>query len=131
MKPLYLLLFIFLTSCINTTETAIVKPANESFENFNTRFHTDSLFQLSRIKFPIGGQFVDGFERHEWTIENWDLHKEPVSGKKLKGFEHTITKTDTTVVEKIWIENSGFNFERKFKIIEGQWFLTYCKDLNL
>lgn len=52
--------------------------SNENFEKFNSRFHTDSLFQLSRINFPIDGQFADGENMYKWSQKNWSLMKEPV-----------------------------------------------------
>jgi hypothetical protein len=104
----------------------------ESFETFNIRFHSDSVFQISRINFPLEGKLVDGFEKQNWNSENWKLMKTPVTDKiSLSGYKHSLRKTDEEVIEKFWIDNSGFKVERKFKRINGKWFLVFHADINL
>ncbi len=104
----------------------------ENFDEFNVRFHTDSIFQLARITFPIGGKSINGFEKHEWKLENWEMLKNCVVEKSAtKDYKHSLTKSDTLVVEKYWIPESGFEVERKFKRINNKWFLIYYNDVNL
>lgn len=91
MKKNILFLFIlfcsFFASCNQTTKEdrnnqlkdTIVD--SEVFDAFNIRFHSDSIFQYSRINFPIEGQFIDGFEKHNWTKDNWKILKNPVVEK--------------------------------------------------
>jgi hypothetical protein len=117
---------------VDATNKSVFTDTTESFETFNERFHRDSVFQLSRIAFPIGGHFAEGENSHEWTAGNWELLKEPVRETiNAKEYEHNLQKTDTTVIEKYWIENSGFKVERRFKKIGSKWFLTYYDDINL
>ncbi|POY38078.1 hypothetical protein C3L50_12445 [Flavobacterium alvei] len=105
---------------------------SENFEDFNRKFHSDSIFQLSRINFPIEGKLIEGFEKQNWTSKNWELMKIPVSEKSLlPKYKHSVRKTDEVVVEKFWIDNSDFLVERKFKEIDGKWFLIYYNDVNL
>ena len=105
---------------------------SENFEEFNRQFHSDSIFQLSRINFPIEGKLIEGFDKQDWTYKNWELMKIPVSEKSsLPNFEHSVRKTEEVVIEKFWIDNSGFHFERRFKKIDGKWFLIYYNDVNL
>lgn len=134
---------VILLSCIDdgrSGKMAAVKVANaiaaadtaETFDAFNNRFHKDSAFQLSRIVFPIGGRYADGENSHEWTSINWELLKEPV--KELVDtteYKHSLHKTNTSVIEKYWIENSGFKIERHFEKIGGKWVLTYYDDLEI
>ena len=104
----------------------------ESFDEFNMRFHTDSIFQLARINFPIGGKSIDGHEKHDWTLKNWQMLKNFVVEKSSnKEYKHSLSKTDTLIVEKYWIPESGFQVERKFKRINNKWFLIFYNDVNL
>ncbi len=123
-KILFLILFFF--SC---NHKSIVE---ENFAEFDRRFHSDSLFQMSRITFPLKGKMVDGFDKKDWSAKNWSMMKslvtENTNGKNYKKQTHF---SDTLVTEKIWIENSGFSFERHFKKVNGKWFLVYCEDRNL
>lgn len=145
MKPSELLPFlsIVLISCTGNSErskAAAIRlieatPANDSaetFAKFNERFHNDSTFQLSRIAFPIGGRLIEGENSREWTVQNWELLKEPVrEAVDTKEYKHDLQNTDSAVIEKYWIEYSGFKIERRFKKIGGKWFLTYYDDINL
>ena len=143
LNKLLLFLSIFYLSCadnseqskadaIGVTEPVSTTDSAETFTSFNDRFHRDSIFQLSRIAFPIGGNFVEGENSQKWTADNWELLKEPVRETiDTKEYQHDLQKTDTTVTEKYWIDNSGFKVERQFKKIGGKWFLTYYDDINL
>jgi hypothetical protein len=105
---------------------------DENFDAFNERFHSDSVFQISRIDFPIEGISVSGFDKHNWTKTNWEFLKIPVSEKtNIEDYEHSLVKTDSLITERFWIENSGFEVERQFKRINGKWFLIYYNDINL
>jgi len=137
------LLLIILLSCTGTgeqgkaaeirvTEATPTTDTAETFAMFNERFHRDSMFQLSRIRFPIGGRFVEGENNQEWTARNWVLMKVPVRETvDTKEYKHELQKSDSAVIEKYCIENGGFKIERRFKNIDGKWFLTYYEDVNL
>lgn len=133
-----LILVFSLLSCNRNSQKAdnyVIKNtvnAVESFDKFNIRFHKDSIFQLSRINFPIEGKSIDGFDKQEWSSKNWEMLKTPVVEKsENKEYEHSLVKSDTLVIEKYWIKDSGFLVERKFKKIKNKWFLTYYNDVNL
>jgi hypothetical protein len=108
------------------------KEGMESFDSFNTQFHSDSLFQLSRIAFPIGGQSVNDNENTTWSKNNWEFLKTPVSLEAdTTECRHSLVMTDTLVTEKFWIDQSGFKVERRFKLKNGKWFLVYYDDINM
>ena len=108
------------------------KDTVESFQSFNIRFHKDSFFQVSRIAFPIGGKYVDGINNHGWTKQNWKQLKSPVGAPvDTTQYKYRLVKTDSSVVEKFWIDQSGFNIERRFRLKKDKWFLTYFNDVNL
>ena len=115
-----------------TSNKSIPPKGLENFEEFNKLFHTDSVFQLSRVNFPIEGKLIDGFDRQSWTTKNWELMKIPVSEKaSLSDYRHLVKKNDKIVIEKFWIDNSGIIIERRFRIVDGKWFLVYYNDVNL
>ncbi|CAM3431930.1 hypothetical protein [Flavobacterium chungbukense] len=108
------------------TETA------ENFEEFNKKFHSDSIFQVSRVDFPIEGKHVSGFEQYNWTRKNWEFLAIPVAEKTEIGeYEHSLIKTDSLIIERFWIPDSGFEVERQFKLINNKWFLISYNDINL
>ena len=119
-------------SAVAKSKSILTVDSAETFSTFNERFHRDSSFQLSRIAFPIGGHYAEGEYSHEWTDKNWELLKEPVAETATtQEYKHGFQKTDTTVIEKYWIEESGFKVERRFKKIGGKWYLTYYDEINL
>lgn len=107
-------------------------PGAESFDSFNTRFHTDSGFQLSRIPFPIGGQCVNDVENTHWSKKNWEFLKTPVAlDTDTTECRHSLVMSDSMVTEKFWIDQSGFKVERRFRLKNGKWFLVYYDDINM
>jgi hypothetical protein len=105
---------------------------SEDFDDFNKQFHSDSVFQMSRIVFPIAGFYADGEGKHQWTAKNWTLMKEPVREiTDTTEYKHSLYKTNSSVTEKYWIENSGFRIERRFEKKSGKWFLTFYEDTEI
>lgn len=103
----------------------------ENFEKFNQRFHTDSVFQLKRIAFPVGGGYFANDTSFSWTPENWILHRKAIGEEVDKSmFDYSLRRTDRWVIEKITIPNSGFSFERRFSLKNRLWYLTFCKETN-
>ncbi|WP_125720273.1 hypothetical protein [Flavobacterium ustbae] len=125
-----------LNSEVVVNSDSITKPTKkelpENFEEFNKKFHSDSLFQVSRVDFPIGGKHVSGFEQYNWTRKNWQFQAVPVAeNTAIEDYQHSLVKTDTLITEKFWIPDSGFEVERQFKLINNKWFLIYYSDINL
>lgn len=113
-------------------KSRIAKDTLEKFQTFNIQFHNDYAFQVSRVAFPIGGKYVDGESQHKWTKQNWRLQKNPVGCDiDTTKYKYLLTKTDTSVIEKFWINQSGFTIERRFKLKNNKWYLTYFNDVNL
>jgi hypothetical protein len=107
------------------------EPA-ENFDEFNKKFHSDSVFQVSRVDFPIEGKHVSGFEQYDWNRKNWQFQAVPVAEKTEIGeYQHSLVQRDTLITERFWIPDSGFEVERQFKLIGNKWFLIYYNDINL
>lgn len=129
-----LLLFIFFFTSY-TTYAQTHTP--ENFPQFYDRFHRDSLFQLSRVQFPLPGlntaiesdeqlaNTADGPVNYRWTKSNWPLHH---------AMEDTVTyklkrkQSGALLVETIYIPDSDFIFIRKFRLIKNKWYLVYMQD---
>jgi hypothetical protein len=114
------------------TVSSIESRDSESFESFNERFHSDSLFQMSRTVFPLQGKYRDGWDSTQRTPSTWVFMTEKV--KKVfadSDYMHAYTEETGRVSEKYWIENSGFLSERKFELRKGKWYLVYFTDINL
>lgn len=126
---------LYLISCDSkkqeTNKTEIAKTVPEDFDSFYDKFHSDSFFQMSRIRFPLEGKYIDGFEKTDWKRENWTMLKTKISDVDTAQFKTAIIKTDSTFIEKYYIENSGFSSEYKFKLVNNEWFLVYAEDINI
>ncbi len=107
-----------------TTDT---NTTPEDFDVFYERFHIDSSFQMSRLRFPLKG--TDEFAK-EWTPKNWALLKGKIFDVDTAMFKVDFKKTDTEFMQKAWINSSGFMTECKFELIEGKWYLVYRLEFN-
>lgn len=104
----------------------------EPFNSFSARFHSDSLFQIKRVKFPVEGYSVtpEGKETR-WEKSNWLMHRLPIQEIDTLEFKVTVTEQPGLRIEEIFIEGSGFRTQRVFKQIKGKWYLTSYIDEQL
>ena len=102
----------------------------EDFDKFYDRFHTDSAFQMSRIKFPLGGGYHTLDNSTKWTAENWHIMTTRVYDVDKNKYKTTYSKTETTFTQKVWINQAGLFVECRFELIDGKWFLVYMNDEN-
>ena len=121
-----IVLFWLFSQCIDENR-------GEQFESFYSKFHSDSLFQLDRIAFPLPGistddMDVDDTTQYYWKKEDWVIHRNIESNL----FEVELTKSDTLVVERLSSEAyPGWILERRFCLVNGEWFLIYYENINL
>ena len=126
---LSLLTILFLiSSCKKTINTSRV---DESFDSFYDRFHEDPDFQISRVSFPLEGEYVTIEGGEPWTREEWELHKQKVTDISDPEYDTEINRKDTEVIDKVWLRDSGFSIERRFQKINGKWYLVYYESVNL
>jgi hypothetical protein len=115
-----------------STAPSPTKEALESFEAFNDRFHSDSLFQMSRIVFPLEGEYRDGWDSTQRTPGTWVLMREKVKKSYTDPeYKHAYGEKPDLVTEKYWVDESGFLTERRFELRKGKWYLVYFTDINL
>jgi hypothetical protein len=105
--------------------------SGENFDKFYSKFHKDSLFQVSRTKFPLGGMSIDGSAKLKWTKDNLPLMKVMIYDIDTTQYKVSYKKTPTTFTQKVWIEDSGFSSECKFELFDNKWHLVYVLDQNL
>ncbi len=97
----------------------------ESFFNFYSRFHNDSLYQVEHIAFPIPE--IEGDEKY--TEENWILNK-PFSVDD-KTYKREIQSMNGIIYEVIYHTQGVFTLERRFtKLGDDSWHLIFYKVSN-
>jgi len=113
----------------------VAKPKTETSEDYSTfynRFHADSLFQMSRIKFPIEGYFTDTLGNEvKWSKSNWIMHRTKIQDADTLVYTIKLSGSPTLKKEELYIEGGGFRVERQFQKMNGKWYLIEYIDENL
>lgn len=137
------LLFIA-NSCVRQTPSndKRIIDTKEDFQAFYDKFTIDSSFQISRIKFPLHGQYMDGEtvglddmgqETNDsviWTKENWEvIHSIAYLDKSL----YEVEKINTDSLVQITIKGKGFGFfyQETYQNNNGNWYLVGLTDISL
>jgi len=119
-------------------KSSIPENIDSEFEIFLELFNRDSVFQISRVNFPIKSKEInyDNYETFEKTInisnyEIIDLTIDPSSEKKEydKYTQKTILKELKAIIEIRGIDN-GINCDYEFEKINGEWKLTTWRNLS-
>lgn len=130
---LMLLFCLFLFACTGINNTAPKeKPAlNEPFDPFFKKFESDSIFQKSRVKFPLK-LIVTGDEgdkdsikyipQADWKFENLLVNQQEKSIVK----KYRISDNEMRI--QFQMEDTGIQTERFFKRKNGAWWLVLVKD---
>jgi len=138
---------VILSGC-NTLQSLTKSTHSENFEEFSIKFYTDSLFQLSRINFPlkglynievpetpknpIGDSIITSWKKNDWNLLKNDYFKNNESKVVIENntYLRKIKKSSKTVIIKTYIENSGFSVTEKFALKKDKWYLIYFSSLN-
>lgn len=137
---LILVLTLIQTGCQNKQQAALLADRNaktEDFDAFYDRFHSDSVFQMTRVKFPLGGGLIEGGSSDDVgdgtpiTKDNYQLLKFKIYDVDTAIFKTSYSKSKDSFIEKAWIEDSGFSCEFRFKLIGKKWFLVYAQTTNI
>lgn len=119
------------------------KKGNEIFDIFYTKFYQDSLFQISRIEFPLEGDnsnyiYNDEIQTKEietdvykiinknfyWKKEGW-MFIETLEKDSVGEYFKELKKNKREIKEVISLKYSGFKCTRVFRMIDKNWFLVY------
>lgn len=97
----------------------------EMFKAFYKKFHQDSVFQISRIKFPLPGinseEMEVGDTVYYWQKKNWVVsHLVDTTLFKIK-----LSLSDSVAEEEITNQYPDLLIKRKFQRINGDWYLVY------
>jgi len=115
---------------------------NEDFNEFYNKFYSDSIFQMSRIVFPLKGEHClddclpESPVATEWSKNEWSFlgAADEVNDSIIRYgdyiYRREITKSDTLVVERIYIPNSGYEVLMKYSLKEQKWYLVYYSVAN-
>lgn len=141
MKYTALLLLLLLYACQNKQRS----PANETeaapaglpegFAAFYQKFHSDSLFQVDHIVFPLEGlpdhadstMIASGSFR--WMPEDWQMQRQ--FDFEMSEFKRDIHALNEWVVQERIVHQSGeFGMVRRFAVVGGEWHLIYYAGLN-
>jgi hypothetical protein len=137
---------IALSSCKKNQKTEVKEPALSAeetqtlppdFMDFYKKFHSDSLYQMTHIQFPLQGYptqvdndttvYID--ESYRWLADKWIMHR-------MESFSDTAftRKFDVplpmAVSETIQQRNSPFKMFRRFYKRDNEWFLIYYGAMN-
>lgn len=104
----------------------------EDFLDFYDKFHSDSLYQVSHIVFPLEGNNYNEDNIAEvkiWTDKNWIHHKSfDDSGGT---FTRSYTEFGGIITEKITDDRNISSMERRFSKIQGEWNLIFYDPIHL
>ncbi|UKN03771.1 hypothetical protein K6119_09740 [Paracrocinitomix mangrovi] len=118
----------FFTDLSDSTD---IISSEKSFEEFYDQFISDSIFQMSRIKFPLIGTYTDYGGNTEWTKEKWPLmtwdYREEI---KTTDDSVSIIQTDSSFYFGTFCRDCGFSFWMEFEKLSGKWQLTSRQENN-
>lgn len=147
-KNIVLLVVLVLVVGCTTQQSLSNTEINKSFEEFSKRFYTDSLFQMSRIKFPlkgfhnvevpvtsknaVGDSIISQWEKKDWRMLTNMYFRNNETKADIDGttYLRKIHLKGNTVTIKTYIEDSGFCDTEKFALQKGKWVLVNFSSMN-
>jgi hypothetical protein len=102
----------------------------KDFETFYLQFIKDSAFQLSRVRFPLKGQYEDYDNQRNWTKLNWPYLRWDMRDQNNQEDSTSVIQTDLRFFYGTYCLDCGFSFEMEFNKLNGKWFLTYRQENN-
>jgi hypothetical protein len=124
---------------LDATESETSEPAvtyadslPDDFHTFYDRFHTDSIYQMNHIIFPLSGVVQQGDSvltliTKQWLADEWKLHK-PFDNHGGT-FERTFTNSNSIISETITGNGGMFTVEKRYSKLAGEWHLIYYQGL--
>jgi hypothetical protein len=107
------------------------------FMPFYDKFHSDSLFQIAHISWPLQGESTEPIDSthnkrilKEWDLSKWRMHHtvDYTSGDFKRSFE---MMGDALVIERIYYAAANYGLERRFvRNDQGAWELIFYSDMQ-
>lgn len=131
MKKILFIIFIVFTSCKNNNQKIeIPKNVDDNFNIFLKYFSKDSIFQISRVNFPLKVKELDSDENFETIEKNIDISEykkinlnysnENLTKETDKYSQNIKIGTDKAVIEIRGIDN-GIHTDIVFEKKKGKW----------
>ena len=121
------------TTQSQTSDATNIPP---DFLVFYTQFHSDSVYQLEHINFPLEGfpAYADSLtvveKTFRWEKENWNIHRN-MDERKQNFHKNLVQVSDGLIFEYIPTGDKKLWMERRFLKTGNEWRLIYFSDLNL
>ncbi len=102
----------------------------QDFVDFFNKFHTDSVFQMNHIVFPLEGAISapesknDSMIPYRWRQDKWQLHHVYNSYNGIFTRKFYLINSDL-IIERIVGVNALFKMERRFGKLNDGWNLIY------
>ena len=113
-------------------EEAAELPAD--FVTFYEKFHSDSLFQMAHISFPLEGYPMSPdsatlASNFRWTADKWRMHKGMMYADSLytRKFDMPFP---TAITEVIMQKQTPYGTYRRFLKRDNDWMLIFYSDMN-
>ncbi len=113
-------------------EVTISNQLPEDFHKFYNNFHTDSVFQMDHIVFPLKGQTpsqdtIKLLEDIFWQQSNWIIHRpfDSQSGTFIREF----TNINGIVSEHISANGGILSLEKRYAKLNNIWHLIYYQEM--
>lgn len=116
------------------TQHSPTQNSPQGFRTFYEKFHADSVFQLSHIRFPLEGippvedATVDT-DNFKWQQEDWVLHRpfNSMEGSFVRNFQPV---GNDLVIEQIRHASANYGMQRRFAREGDSWVLIYYAAMN-
>lgn len=109
-------------------------PNSFLFKSFYEKFHTDSIYQLNHIRFPLEGEpdqsdTIAYKETFYWYPDQWVTHH--TFNNSDTSFVRSFIQVDTSlIIEKIKHKLSPLSMERRWSRNDTFWELIYYSPLR-
>lgn len=108
----------------------------EDFVKFYDKFHSDSVYQMAHIQFPLegypSGNLADSTQNvadFRWTADKWVMHRLPQFNDTL--YSRQFEQPMPIMVNEIIIEKArNYGTLRRFLKRENEWYLIFYSDMN-
>jgi len=121
------------TTPLQTDAATAIPP---DFMVFYSQFHSDSIYQMKHINFPLEGfpAYADSLtvleKTFRWQEEDWRMHRN-MEERKQDFHKNLVQVSDGLIFEYIPTGDNKLWMERRFLKTGNEWRLIYFSDLNL
>ena len=128
-----IMLLVTAFSCKNkgTEIKSVGESIPDDFYAFYDQFHSDSIYQMEHIIFPLEGipaeEILRGGEWY-WKKDDWVIHR-PFDSKGT--FKQQWYSVNSIIIEKISDSSGRFTMERRWAKMGTEWNLIYYKEMGI